>query len=373
MRAKASHAVTQAEVARAAGVSRGLVSMALAGSPRVAEDTRRQILATAERLGYRLNRSAATLASGRSGLVGLVLPDLRNPFFDSVAVCLQRCTQQAGLTLLMTLATFPDEGARVGSGGVARLVGPAALALGGTQGAPSVLSTLLDMRVEGLVLVSPGMDDARLRRLATQVPVCVIGRASAGGLVDTVRVDEAEAARVVVDHLRQCAARELVYLTPPRQEDPNSAERGQALRQAAAQAGLPLSMIESASQGAQRVREQADRAAGRGVVLGVIAHNDVVALDALAALRGARVPAPLVSYDDTYLAQREEFSLTSVQQPVETMAADAIRFVCERSGRVPADPGTLAGSRDVTVSPVLSVRSSSRAAGEPGAQVRLQS
>ena len=67
-------AVTQEQVAREAGVSRGLVSMALAGSPRVAQATRDHILGTAARLGYRVNRSAAALASGRSGLIGLVLP-----------------------------------------------------------------------------------------------------------------------------------------------------------------------------------------------------------------------------------------------------------------------------------------------------------
>ena len=81
---------TQSDVARLAGVSRGLVSLALSGSPMVAEDSRRRILAAAEELGYTRDLGAATLAAGRSQVLGVVLPDLRNPFFEDLIDALQR-------------------------------------------------------------------------------------------------------------------------------------------------------------------------------------------------------------------------------------------------------------------------------------------
>ncbi|WP_172120336.1 LacI family DNA-binding transcriptional regulator [Actinomyces faecalis] len=359
-----ARAVTQAEVAQEAGVSRGLVSMALAGSSRVAPTTRNHILATAQRLGYRVNRSAAALASGHSGLLGLVLPDLRNPFFDYIAHCLQEAARQAGLTLIIAIASgSPDDD---GAGRQA-------------------LEALLAMQLEGLVLVSPAMSDAAIRALGEETSVCLVGRASAGGATDTVRLDEAAAASAVVAHLREAGADSLVYLTPPRHEDPNAVERGEALRHAAVQADTELETVVAGAQSSSGLRQALQRAWDRGFHPGVVAHNDVVALDALAVLRGSALWVPLVSYDDTYLARREEFSITSVEQPAETMARDAIRFVCERSGRVQADDADAAGGTDgdaaedasalppaasqgrshvgagrhVTVAPVLAVRASS--------------
>lgn len=330
-------AVTQADVAREAGVSRGLVSLALKGSPLVADATREHILAVAHRLGYRVNRTAASLASGRTGLIGLVLPDLRNPFFDFIADGLRLAAHDAGLSLVIAVAP-------------------------GAQAGQEVLDTMLSMHVEGLVLVSPAMSDAAIRALAEDTAVCVIGRASAGGQVDTVRLDEEAAAVAVVDHLRQAGATRLAYLTPTVQDDPNSSERGRALRAAAAAAGVELESVLAGHDAAGHLRGAVSRALGAGERLGVVAHNDVVALDALAVLRPLTAWTPLVSYDDTYLARREEFSLSSVEQPTEAMARDAIRFLCERSGRTAPEEGVdgAAGpGRNVTVAPVLAVRRSS--------------
>lgn len=346
-------AVTQEQVAREAGVSRGLVSMALAGSPRVAQATRDHILGTAARLGYRVNRSAAALASGRSGLIGLVLPDLRNPFFDFIAHALQVAAREQGLTLVITLAT------QVGDG----------------EGA---VDTMLAMQLEGLVLVSPAMPDPVIRALGRETAVCLIGRTSAGGRVDTVRLDEEAAALVVVDHLLGAGTQDLVYLTPPEHEDPNATERGGALVQACREAGVRLHALLAPRDGGGGAGQALARCAQDGRRIGVVAHNDVVALDALAALRAVGGWTPLVSYDDTYLARREEFSLTSVEQPADAMARDAIRLVCERSGRltlqgrqetgdgVPAGPEAASGpGRSLTLEPVLAVRRSlTRPAGD---------
>ncbi|MCL3777594.1 MULTISPECIES: LacI family DNA-binding transcriptional regulator [unclassified Actinomyces] len=334
--------VTQADVARAAGVSRGLVSLALNGSPSVASSTRERILATAEQLGYRPNATAASLASGRSGLIGLLLPDLRNPFFDFVAHALQEAVAQRGMTLLVTVGA-------------------------GARASRRPVDALLALRVEGLVLVSPALSDEELRGLGEACPVCLIGRCGPGGRVDTIRLDERAAAEAVISHLVRAGAGRLVYVCPDPEEDPNATERGQALAAAARQRGLRLDTVVDDVSGVPGLREQLVLAGAPGVV----AHNDIVALDALSVIRssgrgGPSGVAPLVSYDDTYLASREEFSLTSVEQPVGTMARDAVRFVCERSGR--EGDGEVGGARNVTVAPVLAVRrSSSPGAGPSGA------
>ncbi|VEG27481.1 LacI family DNA-binding transcriptional regulator [Actinomyces howellii] len=335
--------VTQADVAREAGVSRGLVSLALSGSTQVSAASRERIVEAARRLGYRVNATAASLASGRSGLIGLVLPDLRNPFFDFLAQALQEAAGQRGLTVLIVLSRGEGEG-------------------------QEAVDALVGMRVEGLILVSPAMGASAIRALGREMPVCLVGRMDVGGSVDTVRLDEAAAAVAVVEHLAGVGAQRLVYVSPASGQDPNAAERGGALARAADEAAMPFHVVVDGPQGAAsdlRRALAATRAAGAGRT-GVVAHNDVIALDALAVLAGLGDRVPLVSYDDTFLARREEFSITSVEQPVAAMARDAVGFLCQRSGRDPAGgPGLSAAQalaakgRNVTVAPVLAVRRSS--------------
>ena len=89
-----AHAATQSDVARAAGVSRSLVSLALSGSPKVVADTRRRIREAAASPGYRVNVSASSLARRSSTIIGLVLPNLRNAFFEQVSRSLDDAAAQ---------------------------------------------------------------------------------------------------------------------------------------------------------------------------------------------------------------------------------------------------------------------------------------
>lgn len=87
---------TQTDVARMAGVSRGLVSLALAGRPGVSSATRRRLQDAADRLGYSRDLSAASLATGSSPVLGIILPNLRNPFFETVVSYLSVAAERVG-------------------------------------------------------------------------------------------------------------------------------------------------------------------------------------------------------------------------------------------------------------------------------------
>lgn len=336
---------TQADVARAAGVSRGLVSLALNGSPLVAQATAEHIKQVANRMGYRVNAQAAALASRRSRVIALVLPHLMNPFFDSIAQSLQEAARERGYVLFTVL--------------------------GGADVIEKELEEVLALRVEGLVFVSPALAADDLRNLGRAVPVCVIGRAGVGGQVDSVRVDEKAAAEKVLEHLRSQGLYTVVYIGPPATRDYNVTERQQCLMQAARQSGMTLLSLEdgrelraqleyvanqhltdgaSASapagttklaqrkQGepAQRKQEEPAQLPGlastpAGAKIGLVAHNDVVAIDVLAALRSLALNLPLISYDNTYLAAREEFRLTSVAQPTAVMADKTLQLLVTRA------------------------------------------
>ena len=252
-----THAATQSDVARAAGVSRSLVSLALSGSPKVAADTRRRIREVAASPGYRVNVSASSLARRSSTIIGLVLPNLRNAFFERIAACLGRAAARRGLTLFVTVGSDQP------------------------QVLHRAIESLLGVRVAGIILVSPWLPREDL---------LAIGE------------DAGPAARAALnDH-----------------PEP----------------------------------------------LGLVVHNDVLAIDAVPVLReGPHEPGidvALVSYDNTYLALREEFSLTSVDQPEDLLGERAVDLVCRRAGLAPDDgPAAGAGARSVVLEPELIARASS--------------
>lgn len=304
---------TQADVARAAGVSRGLVSLALNGSPLVAQATAEHIKQVASRMGYRVNAQAAALASRRSRVIALVLPHLMNPFFDSIAQSLQEAARERGYVLFTVL--------------------------GGADAIEKELEEVLAMRVEGLVFVSPALEAEELRNLGRAVPVCVIGRAGVGGQVDSVRVDEKAAGEKVLEHLRSQGVHTAVYIGPPATRDYNVTERQQCLTQAAQQSGMTLLSLEDGRElraqleyvANQHLADGASASVQAGAKIGLVAHNDVVAIDVLAALRSLGLNLPLISYDNTYLAAREEFRLTSVAQPTAVMADKTLQLLVTRA------------------------------------------
>lgn len=327
-----AQAATQSDVARVAGVSRSLVSLALSGSPKVARETRERIQAVAAKLGYRVNVSASSLARRRSNIVGLVLPNLRNAFFERVARCLGEAAQERGLTLFVTVGAEQPEVLHQG------------------------IESLLGVRVAGIILVSPWLPDADLLAIGEETPTCLIGRRSPGGRVDAAHIDEPAAAQLVVDHLTRLGARTIAYIGPRLIDEASRDERERALVAAAVGAGVALVAYDCDEDAGPAVRRAVEE---HPEPLGLVMHNDGYAIGAvpvLAATPRPDAPVLLASYDDTYLAERGEFALTSINQHDEDLARAAIELLCGRS----EGENATAPARVVTVAPELVERASSR-------------
>ena len=331
-----AHTATQSDVARAAGVSRSLVSLALSGSPKVAAGTRERIEEVAASLGYRVNVSASSLARKRSTIIGLVLPNLRNAFFEQIAACLGRAAARRGLTLFVTVGSDQSEVLH------------------------QAVESLLGVRVAGIIFVSPWLPGEDLLAIGEEVPTCVIGRCSPGGRVDSVRVDEEAAARLVVDHLAALSMRTICYIGPRLTDAASRQDRERSLAQAAQATGLDFEVRSCGEDAGPATRAALQ---DHSEPLGLVIHNDVLAIDAVPVLRERRKPGgdvALVSYDNTYLALREEFSLTSVDQPEVLLGERAVDLVCRRTGLAPDDgPDTGTEARSVVLEPELVTRASS--------------
>ncbi|WP_125775472.1 LacI family DNA-binding transcriptional regulator [Antribacter gilvus] len=321
-RARVGHRPTILDVAARAGVSKSLVSLALRGAPGVGAATRERILQTADELGYRSNALARALRERRTMLVGVVISSLSNPYHTEIVTSVERAAEAAGLSVLLAH----------GSRERGRLAGR--------------VEALLDLHVDGLVVVSSWVDAATLQAAARRAPVVMVGRTlePVSG-IDSVNNDDELGARLVVDHLVGRGRERILHVSSSRRP------AGLARRD-----GYQAAMR---AHGLERFARVTDPA-GIGAALAaghdaVFARNDVEAFDVLdhAWDHGLSVPGDLavVGYDDSALALRARPRLTSVHQPRELMGERAVALLAERIGG-------RAGDRHEVLAPSLVVRGS---------------
>lgn len=115
-RAGATGSVTRNDVARLAGVSSAVVSYVINNGPRpVAPATRQRVLDAIDKLGYQPNAAARSLITGRADLLGLIVPDIRNPYFASLAQAAEEAASQVGVNLVLGQADSDTVGTLVES------------------------------------------------------------------------------------------------------------------------------------------------------------------------------------------------------------------------------------------------------------------
>ena len=291
--------VTVHDVARVAGVSISTVSRALATPERVAAPTRERVTAAARELGYRPNRAASVLRAGRSGALGLVVPDLANPYFAAVAKGAQARARERGLGLFV-VDSDEDEDLEVE--------------------AVAGLATQTD----GLLLCSPRAVERSLVPLDGR-PVVLVNQQLDG--VPSVVVDHAAGMLRALEHLRALGHRRVAYAGGPAQSW--SDRRRRAGLETAARA---LGDVDTVPLGAFRPQLEGGRAAADLVVASgataVITFNDLIAVGLVERLRsrGLAVPDDLsvVGCDDAYVAELASPPLTTLRVDLRALGRGAV-------------------------------------------------
>jgi LacI family transcriptional regulator len=243
------------DVAREAGVSKSTVSLVLRNSPQVKEQTREQVRAAMTALGYVYNRAAANLRLASTSLIGLVINDLRNPFFTEFATSLQMALSARGYAVVIANT---DEDPDVQAGVVAAMIehGVAALVV-----SPAYGGTPFDLiRRAGI----PAMQV--LRKASDDV-----------GRFPFAAPDYATGGRLATEHLLQSGARRIAFVGGPVGR-PVTLERMSGYMAALAEHGLPpMSMLGRASRGFGHDTALRLNAEHREVDA-VLCFNDLVAL-----------------------------------------------------------------------------------------------
>jgi LacI family transcriptional regulator len=320
--------VTIREVADEAGVSTATVSRALAGVQTVDPDLAARVRATAERLGYRANRVARALRRQSTQTVGLVIPDITNPFFPAVVQAVERKLRTLGLSLLLC-----DVGNDV-------------------EIEAQLVRGLFDHQIDGLLISACDRIASRhaIRFAASRAPLVQIDRRA---LVDVayVGVDQAGAMRQIVDHLREQGCRTFGYITPHPDISTAKERLDEFLRCTRPLDPAVADRVLLGDFSLDWGHEAAARICEAGPLPdAIVCANDLNAIGALQALRerGIRVPADIAvtGFDDTVLAIASEPQLTTVRQPLEELGGRAATALHESitDPRLPPRSSVLPGT-----------------------------
>ncbi|MET9384448.1 LacI family DNA-binding transcriptional regulator [Streptomyces sp. NPDC002928] len=298
------------DVAEQAGVSKSLVSLVLRGSDQVRPEKREAVLRAAHDLGYRPNAAARSLSEQRTRTVGVLLNDLRNPWFVDLLDGLNSLLHAAGLHMLLADARLNR---RTGH---------------------DLTSPFLDLQADGLVVVGTLPDPAALGPMAARVPVVVAGaREAVPPGVDLVAGDDEHGARLATEHLIALGHRRIAHIAgygavgELRRRSFEATMRAHGLAD-----GARVEPSDMTEEGGYRT---AVRLLGRpGRPTAVFAVNDIASVGVLSAAAelGLRVPHDLsvVGYDNTSIARLRHVWLTTVDAAGHEVGRRAARCLLDR-------------------------------------------
>jgi LacI family transcriptional regulator len=313
--------VTIQDVARDAGVSAMTVSRVVNDSPRVSNDTRRRVQASIARLGYVPNRLARSLIQRKTGALGVIVPDVANPFFTLIVRGAERVAWQAGYHVILCDTQGDLERER------------------------GYLEDMVSFQVEG-VLIAPVGDSSKphLRVLTRNgVPFVLIDRSIAGFEADLVQGDSLGGAAQLIRHLIDFGHRRIGMITEGLDVS-TARDRLEGYRRALAEAGLPWddalvadsSAIDPSVAGESTF--QLLDLPDPPTAIFAVNNIAVVGVVEAARARGLEIPRDLalVCFDDIEHVSRLHPFLTVMAQPAETFGTIAAQLLLDRLGsRVP--------------------------------------
>ena len=311
------------------------VSRVVNGKAEVGQATRQRVQGVIERLGYRPSGIARGLATKRTGTIGLVVPDVANPFFAEVAQGAEHLAYAEGFNVFLC-NTQEDADLEA-----------------------AVLRSLEEKRVDGVVLCSSRLDEASLREAVSGFSsVVMVNRRLVWERVHSVLLDDETGGRLATAHLLNSGHQAVGLLAGPGVSH-SGVERAAGYRAALADSGIPYvpdyvrpcpPKVDGGYDAAMALLSTCPELSA------VFCYNDLVAVGVLRACAdlGRRVPADVavVGYDDIPLAALVSPPLTTCRVPRYQLGAEAVRSLLGKIREGEEGPG------EIVLGPRLVVRAS---------------
>lgn len=328
-------AATIRDVAAHCGVSVASVSRVLNGAGPVTEATRQRVLKAVEALGYVPHSGARSLSTSRTDTVGVILPDLFGEFFSELIRGLDLAARGHGLHLIVSSSHGDAE--------------EASAAIRSMRG-----------RVDGLIVLSPHLDDFGLSATAGRMPVLMMNGGAVGGL-PSIAVDNRGGAMAAVQHLVEVGRRNIAHVSGPA-GNLEAEARLAGYSEAMAVAGLSPRVTDGDFTQAAGYEAAIALFRGDDRPDALFVANDTMAIGALLALQdmGLRCPedVAVVGFDDVPVAALVRPGLTTLRVDIAGLGRRALdRLV----GLIRLNDAPTATAAQETVRPSLVVRGSSRA------------
>ncbi len=326
--------VTVRDVAIAAGVSTATVSRALTGKGRIAEETTVRVRRIAEALGYQVNSIGRALREGTARTVGMVVPVIANPFYSALIRAVEDALHAEDLELLI------------------------ADSHGDVEREARRLRLLTGRQVEAILVAPSSMirSAAVIEHVMRTTPVVCLDRRVSGPSTDFVGVDNEEGMSLVLRHLVEQGVRS-VAIAGSDNETSVGRERNASFNRIAGEYSLEIH---------DPVHHAFDIETGKtaGDIIGrrsalpdaIVAGDDLIAIGLISSLRrqGILVPRDVLvtGFDGIFLADVLEPGLTTVEQPIQALAAAAVDALLTRSREGTREP------QEVRLKPRLVARGS---------------
>jgi DNA-binding LacI/PurR family transcriptional regulator len=284
--------------------------MVIRGGEGVSEKSRAAVLQAVEELNYRPNIIARSLVQRRTRILGVMIPDLRNPFFSDVVSGIQARAGELGFRVLFNT--------------------------GERQPAleESAIESLLELRADGLILAAPRVEDRVIANAGRWVPIVVLNRSAPDDSCDSVSNDNIAGAGLAVEHCTDLGHRHIALIEGGAGIAARTRFEGylRAMRRLGLADHILTAQGAHTEEGGRRGVEELLRA--EPFPTAIFASNDLCAIGALDALEEAGLSIPddvsLIGFDNTTLAALRHISLTSINQPGGDMGRSAVERLWER-------------------------------------------
>jgi LacI family transcriptional regulator len=325
--------VTLQIIADRLAVSTATVSLALRGSPLVAESTRARVQQMAREMGYSYNRSAASLRTDRTNILGVGFHDITNPYFAELLSAIEETTTAHGRSIL--LGTYGED----------------------LERQDRVLNTLKEYRPDGMILCAAGgsTPETFAHLIAAGVPIVQLSREITPDL-DFVGSDDRHGTILAMEHLIGLGHRRIAFICK-NERISTGANRYRGYCEVLARNGIPVDPAlvypghgtrENGSKGIQAVLDASDPPTA------AVCMNDLAAFGALLGLRHrGREAGPdfsIIGCDDVQEAAQWYPALTTIRNFQDEMGRTSAEFLISRI----ADPA--APPRRLLLTPALVVR-----------------
>lgn len=298
------------DVARQAGVSHQTVSRVINGSDDVLPETRALVEGVIEKLGYRPNAIARSMARGQTHTLACISPNLTDYTFASVIEGAETAARQHDYFLLSSSAADPEAFRKL----VDELVN--------------------HRRVDGLIIINPYIDE-RFKHIPQNFPVVFVGALSHGEAISSVCLDDEHVAYEATKHLLSLGHKNVAMVTGPMEED-CSQDRAKGYRRAMQDAGLAVdeSMIIEGDWSASSGKDALISLAARDQApTAIFAQNDRMAMGILRAARDMDIEIPsrlaVIGVDDMPLSSYFDPPLTTMRQDMPLIGQQATRILLD--------------------------------------------